>query len=118
MRIVKMRAHTNNSIHINTIVRMIAFMNTIVRMRKSMNTILPLKFVNTIVRMSQDESSHYIIFMTVLSRREKQSYIEQALGKTEIKTILPIAPRSRAMRKAIRIYINKSAILLNIQNPL
>ena len=35
-------AHTNNSIHMNTIVRMITFMNTIVRMRKSMNTILPM----------------------------------------------------------------------------
>ena len=56
--------------------------------------------------------------MTVLSRREKQSYIEQALGKTEIKTILPIAPRSRAMRKAIRMDINKIAILLNIKNRL
>ena len=39
---IKYLAHTNNSIHMNTIVRMIAFMNTIVRMRKSMNTILPL----------------------------------------------------------------------------
>ncbi len=36
-------AHTNNSIHMNIIVRMIAFMNTIVRMRKSMNTILPME---------------------------------------------------------------------------
>ncbi len=35
-------AHTNNSIHMNTIIRMITFMNTIVRMRKSMNTILPM----------------------------------------------------------------------------
>ncbi len=35
-------AHTNNSIHMNTIVRMLAFMNTIVRMRKSMNTIVPM----------------------------------------------------------------------------
>ena len=39
---LELTAHTNNSIHVNTIVRMSAFMNTIVRMRKSMNTILPL----------------------------------------------------------------------------
>ncbi len=36
-------AHTNNSIHVNTIVRMIAFMNTIIPLRKSVNTILPMR---------------------------------------------------------------------------
>ncbi len=35
-------AHMNNSIHVNTIVHILAFINTIVHMRKSVNTILHL----------------------------------------------------------------------------
>ncbi len=40
--IIEIVAHMNNSIHVKTIVRMIAFMNTNLSMRKSVDTILPM----------------------------------------------------------------------------